>query len=262
MKFFMIILFALLMSTLALAQTSGKTYVLVHGAFQSKWNWDKVKALLEAQGNTVIAIDLPAHGADTTPPTEVTLESYRDAVIAAIGDRTDVILVGHSFGGMTVANVSEAIPDQLAKAVYVAAFLPQTGDSTFSLAQNPVNANSKVGMYIQQDDPEKPTVLFFKPEGLVELFCADCDAATQAQILANQQKEPILPQTQMVTLTEANFGSVPRYYVKTLKDMNVSPELQDYMLSRTPVEETFEMNTSHAPMLSMPEQLTEILLGM
>lgn len=71
------------------------TFVLIHGAGDVGWYWHLVERELEGQGHEVIALDLPCDD-DTAG-----LWEYADAVIAAIGDRSDVIVVGQSFGGFT-----------------------------------------------------------------------------------------------------------------------------------------------------------------
>jgi pimeloyl-ACP methyl ester carboxylesterase len=92
---------------------TNNTYALIHGSWLGKFCWVEVIALLEKLGHTAISIDLPAHGEDATLPENVSLDVYCDAVIAAIGDRTDVILVGHSMAGIVISAVAETIPDRL-----------------------------------------------------------------------------------------------------------------------------------------------------
>jgi pimeloyl-ACP methyl ester carboxylesterase len=119
------------------AQETGKTFVLVHGAFQDASGWDAVVPALEAAGHTAVTVALAGRGDDTTPLGELTLANYRDAVVEVIEQQeTPVILVGHSFGGIVISSVAEAVPDQIETAVYLAAYLPQNGDSLASLAQN------------------------------------------------------------------------------------------------------------------------------
>ncbi len=61
-----------------------KTFVLVHGAWQAPWVWNQVKQQLEQAGQHVIIVQLPAHGNDSTPPSSVSIDIYRNTVINAI----------------------------------------------------------------------------------------------------------------------------------------------------------------------------------
>ena len=63
---------------------SSKTFVLVAGAWQGAYAWQYVKPQLEKAGQKVIVVELPAHGDDNTPPYAVSMDVYRDKVIAAV----------------------------------------------------------------------------------------------------------------------------------------------------------------------------------
>jgi Tfp pilus assembly protein PilX len=65
-----------------------------------------------------------------------------------------------------------------------------------------------------------------------------------------------------VTLTEKNYGSVPRYYIETLKDNTISHDLQSLMLFRVTVTKRFQLDASHSPFFSQPDKLAQILLGL
>ena len=84
------------------------TYVLIHGAWHGAWCWDKLAPLLQDQGHTVIAPDMPAHGQDLMPISEVTLQSYANRVCEVVNQQTEpVILVGHSLGGISITQAAE-----------------------------------------------------------------------------------------------------------------------------------------------------------
>ena len=72
---------------------ASKTFVLVHGAWQGAWVWQQVKSQLENKGQTVIVVELPAHGDDATPPLNTSIDIYRDKVVEAINkvDRKSVV---------------------------------------------------------------------------------------------------------------------------------------------------------------------------
>ncbi len=89
-------------------------YVLVHGDILGKYMWERVQQRLMTNGHTVITLDLPGHGEDQTSIDEITLDTYIQAVVKSIGDHTNVVLVGHRFGGVVTVQVDEVTPKQIA----------------------------------------------------------------------------------------------------------------------------------------------------
>jgi ubiquinone/menaquinone biosynthesis C-methylase UbiE/pimeloyl-ACP methyl ester carboxylesterase len=97
------------------------TFVLIHGAGDVGWSWHRVEAELRARGHDVVAPDLP--GDDDS----LTLDDYAEAVVTAVGDRRDLIVVAHSFGGFTAPLVAVRLPvDAL---VFVAGMVPAPGEA-------------------------------------------------------------------------------------------------------------------------------------
>ncbi len=235
------------------------TYVLVHGAFQGAWAWDDVKSRLEKEGHTVVTVDLPAHGTDTTAFSQVSLQSYTDKVTQALDAQSEpVILVGHSMGGTVISNASEARPDKVKKAVYVAAYLLKDGANLLKTTET--DSESQLGAnLIFENDGATARV---NPDKAADIFCADCSEAQKARILANPVSEPLAPLTQPVKVTDANFGRVPRIYIETAQDRAVGNALQKRMVSETPVEQVITMNTGHCPFLSQPDAFTQHLLSL
>src|SRR3954454_11874039 len=97
------------------------TYVLIPGAGSDSWYWHLVAPRLRELGHTVITPDLPCDD-DTAG-----LEQYADAVVAAIGDHRDLILVAQSLGGFTAPLVADRLPTDLI--VLVAAMTPAPGEA-------------------------------------------------------------------------------------------------------------------------------------
>src|SRR5476649_2250672 len=142
---------------------------LVHGAFEDVHIWDGVSAKLQADGYRVIGVDLPGRPGAPMATNLVTLDVYRDAVLKAIaGERQPVVLVGHSFGGMTLSAVAESAPARIRTLVYLAAYLPQDGESMMSLAQQ--DRDSKAG----------PALRIDKDKGIIAI-----DYAARADLFAN-----------------------------------------------------------------------------
>ena len=115
------------------------TAVLVHGAWQGAWCWQRVLALLDADGHDVVAPTLTGCGsrADLLGP-EVDLDTHVSDVVSAIDgvDGGDVVLVGHSHSGMLLPAVAAARAERLQSVVFVDAFHPRRGDSALGLMRS------------------------------------------------------------------------------------------------------------------------------
>jgi pimeloyl-ACP methyl ester carboxylesterase len=97
------------------------TFVLIHGAGGDSWYWHLVVPELRARGHEVVAVDLPCEDDSAGLP------EYADAVVEAIGDRTDLVLVAQSMAGFTAPLVCERMPVDLM--VLLAAMVPAPGES-------------------------------------------------------------------------------------------------------------------------------------
>jgi pimeloyl-ACP methyl ester carboxylesterase len=234
------------------------TIVLVHGSWQGAFAWAPVKSTLERQGYAVVSVELPAHGDDQTPVAGLSLLTYRDKVLATINAQkaSQVILVGHSLGGMVISAVAEQAPTKIAKLVYVAGFLPQNQQSAFDLAH--LDANSLLGPALSFS--ADGSLALVKQGQLVDIFAQDGSPAVQQQVVAKYRPEPAAPVGEKLTLTAANFGRVPKFYVRTLQDRALSPSLQDLMLRATPVQQEYRLDSGHTPHLTRPDELSTVLL--
>jgi pimeloyl-ACP methyl ester carboxylesterase len=96
------------------------TYVLIHGAADTGWSWHLLAAELRRRGHDVVAPDLPCEEDSAGLP------EYAKAVVEAIGDRTDLVVVAHSYGGFTAPLVCERVPVDLL--VLLAAMVPLPGE--------------------------------------------------------------------------------------------------------------------------------------
>ena len=96
------------------------TYVLIHGAGDVAWYWHLLEAELRSRGHEVVAPDLPCEDDSAG------LAEYADTVVAAIGDRSELIVVAQSFGGFTAPLVCERVPVELL--VLLAGMVPSPGE--------------------------------------------------------------------------------------------------------------------------------------
>ncbi len=236
---------------------NASTIVLVHGAWSDATAWQAVVPLLKAQGHEVIAVNLPGHGSDATSFTNISLQSYVDAVKNAIGDRKNVVLVGHSMAGIVISEVAEEIPGQIKELVYLAAYLLQNGESLLSLAKQ--DADSHIGKYLQIDQANGSANV--AKDGVIDVFAADAPAQVGDYIANNIKPEPLAPLATPVTLTDANFGSVKKVYIHTTDDHAVSFTLQKTMVKNNGhVSKEYSLPSSHTPFISMPDKLAAVLI--
>ena len=203
------------------------------------------------------AIDLPGRAEYGKPGWRMKLDDYADAVVKEVRKiAAPTILVGHSMGGQVISAAAERIPDQIERLVYVAAFLPRSGDSIVSLGREDTDSwlpNSTTTSVLRGTFTIKPTAL-------AQVFCDDCTPEAIAQAQRELVPESIRPSFGKVSLSSRRFGSVPRSYIRCTDDRAISLKMQDLMISRQGCEHVATLKSSHSPFISMPEQLVEAIL--
>jgi len=135
-----ILLAAVLTPTALPAQQAHHTYVIVHGAWGGGWDWRAVDSMLTLSGHRVVRVTLTGLGERVhLASPDIGLETHITDVVNTIlwENLHDVILVGHSYGGMVVTGAADRIPDRIHRIVYVDAFLPDSGETTLGVADGP-----------------------------------------------------------------------------------------------------------------------------
>lgn len=97
------------------------TFVLIHGGGGTASGWDLVASELIEHGHEMVAVDLPCNDPSAGWP------DYTDAVVKAVGELTDLVVVAHSAGGFVAPLVCERVPATLL--VLVAGMVPATGET-------------------------------------------------------------------------------------------------------------------------------------
>jgi pimeloyl-ACP methyl ester carboxylesterase len=234
-----------------------KTFVLVHGAWQAPYAWQNVKQQLESKGEKVVVVELPGHGDDQTSPAQLSMDVYRDKVVDAINNADGkVILVGHSMGGMVVSSVAEKIPSKIEKLVYIGAFVPTDNQSLLELSMMDKQSLLGASLVPSQDQ----LTLDVKKENLINIFCQDATKDEQDVVMKNYRAEPAIPFTNKVHVSDANFGSVDKYYIHTTQDHAVGMDLQNQMIKTANITNVYSLNSSHCPFISQPKEVTKLLM--
>ncbi len=235
------------------------TYILVHGAWHGQWCWDKVTPLLRQAGHNVVTFDLPAHGGDKTPLSEVSFDLYVRRTCEVLAAQAEpVILVGHSSGGAVISEVAERYPMKIEKLVYLTAYLLHDGESMRQINQNN-NKDSLLAPNAVVD--ESRTYWTVRPEKLKEVFYDDCtdEDITRAKMLL--VPEPIRQFSTPIHVTAENFDRIPRVYVECLYDKANTISCQKQMYTATPCQKVLTLPTSHSPFFSAPNTLSKLLLS-
>ena len=113
------------------------TYVLVHGGGHGGWCYQRVARLLQAEGHVVYAPTLTGLGERAhLLNADVDLDCHIDDVAAVLRfeDLRDVILVGHSYGGMVITGTADRVPERIGRLVFLDAANPTNGQSLADVA--------------------------------------------------------------------------------------------------------------------------------
>ncbi|WP_047864873.1 alpha/beta fold hydrolase [Rubrobacter aplysinae] len=232
------------------------TFVLVHGGFVGGWLWEKVVPLLEDAGHQVEAPDLPRHGDDRTPIPEVSLQGYADRISQVLDAQPEpVVLVGQSMGGMVISQAAEQRPDKIAMLVYVGAHLLRDGESLLSASEDDTESLVLSNLVMNEDGSSA----IVREDAIREAIMADCSDEDLERAKSRFEPQAVAPLATPITLTEDNFGRIPRVYIETLKDRSISPSFQKEMYERLPCEKVVSMDTGHWPFYSAPEELASHL---
>ncbi|GGY49724.1 alpha/beta fold hydrolase [Pseudoduganella albidiflava] len=222
----------------AAAPAPVKNVVLVHGFFADGSGWKGVADILTRDGFNVTVVQQP----------ETSLADDVKATTRAIDARQgDSILVGHSYGGVVITEAGNH--PKVAGLVYVAAFLPDAGESLKDLADRIAPATK--GIQATADGH-----LYFDPARFHADFAADLPAA-DARFMAYSQ---VMPAVQAATtpVSQAAWRSKPSWAIISTADRTVSPELERTMAKRAG-SKTVEIDGSHVAFIAHPEQVARVI---
>jgi pimeloyl-ACP methyl ester carboxylesterase len=225
------------------------TYALVHGAWHDAWCWEPVAGLLREGGDQVVAPNLPCD--DPTAG----LADYADAVIAALPEDDEVVLVGHSLGALTVSVVAAARPARAL--VYVAGIIGVPGKALADLADVDDDRDGAIG------DDEVQTfdngTFVFTPVGAMRALYHDCDPDVARDAIAH-----LRPQRSMwneVSPIDA-WPAVPTASIVCSEDRVVNrPWAVRTARERLGVEPVI-LESGHSPMLAQPVKLFAALAAL
>ena len=115
---------------------SPKTFLVCHGAWSAGWAWKKMHPLMAAAGHRLVTPTYTGLGerAHLANPS-IDLETHIQDILNVIKyeDLRDIVLVGHSYGGMVATGVADRARDRVTQLIYIDAFVPADGQSLLDL---------------------------------------------------------------------------------------------------------------------------------
>ncbi len=227
-------------------------YVLIHGSWHGGWCWEKVVQSLKRAGHKVEAPDLPGHGNDKPPISEISLQSYADRICRLLDAQSEpVILVGHSMGGVAISQAAEHRPDKIKTLGYLTGNLVRNDESLFQVAQEDKESLVPPNLVVR----EEQGVSTIREDAVEDIFYNDCSEEDVACARSLLNPEPLAPLITRISVTEENFGRVPRVYIECLRDRANSLSAQKRMYTALPCQRVVSMNNGHSPFFSAPEEL-------
>lgn len=225
------------------------SFVLIHGAGFGADCWDE---LIPHLGAEALAVDLPGRGTRAEIDLRtVTLADCAEAVRQDVEakDLRDVVLVGHSFAGVTVPRVLDLMPDRIRHVVLVSAVVPPDGTRVLDQIDPDVRVlveqSIAGGLYHQTR------------EGAAALLCNDMDEATAASTLDRLIDDSAALLSERVDLS--GYGrELPRTYVHLTRDQCYVEELQQRSIALLRPD-VVDLDTGHMAMVSAPEKLAAVL---
>ena len=228
-----------------------KTFVLVHGAWHGGWCWRRVADRLEKRGHKAFAPTLTGlgershlvHGA-------IGLATHVTDVVNLIQwERlTDVVLVGHSYGGFVISGVVERMPQAIAAIVFLDAFVPANGEALVEITA-PTTREAILAASRQGDTtvPPRPAAFF------------QVNEADRAWVDALCTPQPLATLTEKIALTGARERVPRKAYVRAASYPNPAFDAAHARLASDTAWRTYQVPCGHDVMVDMPERLVEIM---
>lgn len=221
------------------------TFVLIHGGGDVGWYWHLVEAELRARGHDVVAPDLP--GDDES----LQLNDYASAVVAAVGDRRELVVVAHSFGGFTAPLVAVRLP--VAALVFVAGMIPCPGEAPGDWWER-TGQRKAVAEQAARDGgatgSEDPYVCFYH----------DVPRPLAAQALSNERAHPSTA-CMAAPWPLSALPDVPTHFVLCSEDRCFPPDFLRRVVAERLGIVPDEIAAGHCVALSRPQELAAILEG-
>jgi pimeloyl-ACP methyl ester carboxylesterase len=232
------------------------TYVLVHGGAHGGWCYQRVARILRSAGHDVYTPTLTGLGERAHQPTPgIDLGTHITDIAAVLHyeDLRDIILVGHSYGGMVITGVGDRAPERVGKLVYLDAATPADGQSLVDVAGPMMLAARRQGRVVDGIE----LVLF--PDADAVRYYGVTDPGDHAWMVERLTPHPWKCFEQALVLTnEAALSNIPQFHIVCTSTLATrDPEL---MGNARAAGRLWEIDTGHDLMITEPEAVADALL--
>jgi pimeloyl-ACP methyl ester carboxylesterase len=231
------------------------TYLLVHGAWHGGWCWKRVANILRADGHEVFTPTLTGLGErEHLLNGNIGLDTHINDVLGVLKYEglLDVVLVGHSYGGMVITGAAEKAAERIAHLVYLDAFVPGDGQSLVDFQPLEVVAKFKKRALTEGGGYKLPS------------FRAEAFGVTKEEDLAwvkpRLNPHPFKTKLDAVHLSNPTAAAIPRTYISCSNQVG-GPFVQ--FAERFKKDKAWryrEIFTGHDAMITEPEKLADLLV--
>jgi pimeloyl-ACP methyl ester carboxylesterase len=226
--------------------------VLVHGAWHGAWCWRRVLPLLWAGGAHVVVVTLSGLGERAHQRTPgITMGTHVADVVTAVraAESRDAVLVGHSYAGMVVTGAADVLGEEVGPLVYLDAVVPQPGDAWSTRNPPEVQEQRRAEIARHGTLPPPPASVF----GLTGVDAAWVDR--------RQTPQPGGVFDDPLHFDAARWAARRRVFVDCTTPPLPTIDPSRALVRQQPGWEIVELATGHDPMISAPEELAAVLLG-
>ena len=232
------------------------TYVLVHGGGHGGWCYRKVATRLRQAGHevstpTMTGLGERAHLLNADIDLDVHIRDI--AEVLHYDDLRDVILVGHSYGGMVITGVADRATDRIGRLVYLDAANPVNGQSLVDVAGPIIEATRPMGQVVNGVE----LVLLPSPDAGMFYGVTDPDALSWMADRLTGHPWKCFDQPLELT-NEAALWAIPRYHIVCTSTLATrDPQM---MATARAEGRLWDIDTGHDLMITAPEAVSDALL--
>jgi len=230
--------------------SSPKIFLVCHGAWSAGWAWKKMHPLMQAAGHRLVTPSYTGLGERAHLAHQgLDLEAHIQDVLNVIRyeDLRDIVLVGHSYGGMVATGVADRVRDKVTQLIYIDAFVPGDGQSLFDLNEG---GRAHLQKIAKEGDGWRVPPMQTPP---------DTAPADVEWLSTRRVQMPIKCFEQQLKLQNGPL-TLPRSYIYATR---ITPADTfgrfSQMTKNDPAWRYFEIDASHSPNVTAPEALMGLL---